>query len=234
MLQNKVENFLALIKFKKLTPKQISTLFNIILQPSLEYLLQILSISKTQQQKLSRLLSITTKKMLHLAKNTSNILLTNSLSFKLPTFQHLTQKVAISTIEHTFHTTPLLKHIGVARIKNWLTKIWQPFLLPNTASKFSLKTKNFTFIFQLLLLNNSNIFLSLNNSLNSLPINISSSTKTIYDILPSNISYSLINSLRNNKILFIEQLTTADNLYILPWNNIYLRTKKSTHGPTPS
>ena len=155
------------------------------------------------------------------------------LALKSPN-THLTQKVAISTIEHTFHTTPLLKHISVARIKNWLTKIWQPFLLPNTASKFSLKTKNFTFIFQLSLLNNSNIFLSLNNSLNSLPINISSSTKTIYNILPSNISYSLINSLQNNKILFIEQLTTADNLYILSWNNIYLHTKKSTHGPTPS
>src|SRR6185295_18601896 len=121
MLQNKIENFFLLIKYKKLTSKQISTLFNIILQPSLEYLLQILSLSKTQQQKLSQLLLITTKKMLHLAKNTSNILLTNSLSFKLPTFKHLTQKVAISTIEYIFYFTSLLKHIDEARIKNWLT-----------------------------------------------------------------------------------------------------------------
>src|SRR6185295_10804013 len=92
------------------------------------------------------------KKMFHLAKNTSNIFLTNSLSFKLPTFQHLTQKVAISTIEHIFHSTLLLKHIGEARIKNWLTKIWQPLFLPNTPSKFSQKTKNFSFIFNSLFL----------------------------------------------------------------------------------
>ena len=39
ILQNKIENFIALIRYKKLTPKQISTFFNIILQPSLEYLL---------------------------------------------------------------------------------------------------------------------------------------------------------------------------------------------------
>jgi hypothetical protein len=222
MLLSKIENFLSLIRFKKLTPKQISTLFNIILQPSLEYLLQILSISKTQQQKLSRLLSITTKKMLHLAKNTSNIFLTNSLSFKLPTLQHLTQKVAISTIEHIFHSTLLLKHIGEARIKNWLTKIWQPLFLPNTPSKFSQKTKNFSFIFQLSFLNNSNIYFSLNNSLNTSSINIPTTTKTIYDILPSNTSSSLTKSLQNNKILFVEQLTTANNLYLLPWNNIYI------------
>ena len=215
MLLSKIENFLSLIRFKKLTPKQISTLFNIILQPSLEYLLQILSISKTQQQKLSRLLSITTKKMLHLAKNTSNIFLTNSLSFKLPTLQHLIQKVAISTIKHIFYSTSFLKHIGEARIKNWLTKIWQPLFLQNTPSKFSQKTKNFSFIFQLSLLNNSNIYFSLNNSLNTSSINIPITTKTIYNILPSNTSSSLTKSLQNNKILFVEQLTTANNLYLI-------------------
>src|SRR6185295_10292250 len=215
MFQNKIKNFLSLIKYKKLTPKQISILFNIILQPSLEYLLQILSLSKTQQQKLSRLLSITTKKMLYLAKNTSNILLTNSQSFKLPTFQHLIQKVTISTIEHIFYSTSLLKHIGEARIKNWLTKIWQPLFLSNTPSKFLLKTKNFFFIFQLSLLHNSNIYLSLNSLLNLLTTNIPITTKTIYDILSFNTSSSLTNSFRNNKILFIEQITTADNSYLL-------------------
>ena len=45
-IYNKIENFLQLIRYKKLTPLQISILFNTILQPSIEYLLQILPIHK--------------------------------------------------------------------------------------------------------------------------------------------------------------------------------------------
>jgi len=40
-IQNKIEQFLTLIHYKKITPSQISSLFNLILQLSLEYLLQI-------------------------------------------------------------------------------------------------------------------------------------------------------------------------------------------------
>ena len=39
-------------------------------------------------------------------------------------------------------------------------------------------------------------------------------------------------SLRNNQILFLEQLLTADNQFLLSWKNIYLRTHKSPCGPT--
>ena len=65
MIYNKIENFLILIRYKKLLPSQISSLFNLILQPSLEYLLQIVLIHKNTQTKLSRLLSIQTKKCSH-------------------------------------------------------------------------------------------------------------------------------------------------------------------------
>ena len=49
IIYNKIENFLLLIRFKKLLPSQISSLFNLILQLSLEYLLQIISIQKNIQ-----------------------------------------------------------------------------------------------------------------------------------------------------------------------------------------
>jgi len=67
-IYNKIENFLSLIKYKKLTPSQISSLFNLILQSSLEYLLQIVSTHKNIQTKLSRLFTTQTKKMLSLSK----------------------------------------------------------------------------------------------------------------------------------------------------------------------
>jgi len=113
-IHNRIENFLSLIKFKKLSPSQISSLFNLILQPSLEYLLQIIPIHKTIQTKLSRLLTIQTKKMLSLAKNTNNIVLTNPLSFNLLTFNNIIQKVSASNIERIFTTDPLLKRIGIS------------------------------------------------------------------------------------------------------------------------
>src|SRR6185436_8260677 len=72
-IQNKIENFFILIRHKKITPSQISLLFNLILQPSLEYLLQIILIHTNTRFKFSRLFTIHTKKMLSLAKNTNNI-----------------------------------------------------------------------------------------------------------------------------------------------------------------
>ena len=133
MIYNKIENFLILIRYKKLLPSQISSLFNLILQPSLEYLLQIVLIHKNTQTKLSRLLSIQTKKMLSLAKNTNNISLTNPLAFNLPTFTNLIQKVSISNIERIFNTSPLLSDIGIAQIKSWPLKTWSSKLGPRTS-----------------------------------------------------------------------------------------------------
>ena len=51
---NKIENFLSLTRYKKLTPTQISKLFNLILQLSLEYLLQIITLHPSQQTKIGR------------------------------------------------------------------------------------------------------------------------------------------------------------------------------------
>ena len=115
---NKIKNFFILIRYKKITPSQISSLFNLILQPSLEYLLQITPIHKNTQQKLSCLFTIQTKKMLALTKNTNNITLTNPLSFNLPTLNNIIQKVSASNIEHIFTSNSLLKNIRISHIKS--------------------------------------------------------------------------------------------------------------------
>ena len=120
---NKIENFFSLIKYKKLTSSQITSLFNLILQPALEYLFQIVQIHKNIQTKLSRLFTIQTKKLLSLAKNTNNIILTNSLSFNFLILNNIIQKVSTSNIERIFTSNLLLKNIGISRIKSWLTKI---------------------------------------------------------------------------------------------------------------
>ena len=120
---NKIKNFFSLIKYKKLTPSQITSLFNLILQPALEYLFQIVQIYKNIQTKLSRLFTIQTKKLLSLAKNTNNVILTNSLSFNLLTLNNIIQKVSASNIERIFTSNSLLKNIGILCIKSWLTKI---------------------------------------------------------------------------------------------------------------
>ena len=233
-IYNKVENFLLLIRYKKLLPSQISSLFNLILQPSLEYLLQIIPIQKNMQTKLSRLLSIQTKKMLFLAKNTNNISLTNPLTFNLPTFTNIIQKVSISNTERIFNTFPLLNNIGVLRIKSWLSKIWFPKLNKEVLLSNFRKTQNYTLLFHLSQLARNNITISLPPQVTNYPSSISEYTNLIYNILPPTSNNLTINSLKNNKILFIEQITTANNKFILPWNNIYLRTNKATRGRQPS
>jgi len=214
-IQNKIENFFILIRHKKITPSQISSLFNLILQPSLEYLLQIIPIHTNTQSKFSRLFTIHTKKMLSLAKNTNNIILTNPLTFNLPTFNNIIQKVSAANTERIFNTLPILKNIGIQRIKGWLTKIWSPQLSSNTLINHYRKMQNYTLLFHLSQLALNNILPSIISQISLFPSSIPKTTHTIYDILPANPPIPVINSLRNNKIIFLEQITTANNKNIL-------------------
>ena len=56
--------------------------------------------------------------MLSLAKNTNNIILTNPLSFNLPTLNNIIQKISASNIERTFNSNSILKDLGLLRIKS--------------------------------------------------------------------------------------------------------------------
>ena len=66
--------------------------------------------------------------MLSLAKNTNNIVLTNPITFNLPTLNNLIKKTSAANIERIFNTNPILKNIGLTHIKSWLTKVWYPIL----------------------------------------------------------------------------------------------------------
>ena len=127
----------------------------------------------------------------------------------------------------------MLKAISLLRIKDWLYKIWQPQLTSKLLTYHSRKVTNYNLIFQLSQLAKNNITLANINSLLSLSSSLPSLQSNIYNILPSNINLATTNSLRNNKLLFVEQITTADNLHLLPWNNIYLWTNKSTKEKLP-
>ena len=172
--------------------------------------------------------------MLSLAKNTNNISLTNPLAFNLPTFTNLIQKVSISNIERIFNTSPLLSDIGIARIKSWLLKTWSPKITKELLILHHRKTQNYTLLFYLAQLAKNNITISFIPSIITFSPFLPEHTHLIYDILPTTPNNLTINSLRNNKILFIEQITTANNNSFLPWNNIYLRTNKTTRGCQPS
>jgi hypothetical protein len=172
--------------------------------------------------------------MLALAKNTNNITLTNPLAFNLPTLNNIIQKVSVSNTERIFNTIPILKEIGISRIKSWLTKIWAPKLTTNLLTYHYRKTQNFTLLFHLSQIAQNNISLLIFSQISSYPSQIPENTHTIYDILPPNPPISTTNSLRNNKIMFVEQITTANNLDILPWNNIYLRTNRTSRGCIPN
>ena len=148
--------------------------------------------------------------MLSLARNTNNITLTNPLSFNLPTLNNIIQKLSASNIEHIFNSTSILNTIGTLRIKNWLLKIWQSKPTIDILNTHYRKTQNFTLIFHLCQLAKQNISLS-----NFLPSSeIFTNYHTIYEILSSKLSNPTIASLRNNKILFLEQIITADNLHL--------------------
>jgi hypothetical protein len=141
-------------------------------------------------------------------------------------------QVSSSNIERCFNTNTILNQISIHRVKEWLSKIWKPLLTQNTVIENCKKTSNFTIISQLAHLYKNNISLNnpyFNQLTTSKQIN---QLNDIYNfILSPNNATTL--SLKNNKILFLEQVLTADNHNLLPWKNIYLRTHKSPRGPIP-
>src|SRR6185312_7712703 len=103
---------------------------------------------------------------------------------------------------------------SIHRTKEWLSKIWKPSLTQNTILKNYRKTTNFTIISQLYHLYKNNIFIN-NTHLNQLIFHKQTNQlNNIYNFISPNNSTTL--SLKNNKILFLEQLLTADNLNLLP------------------
>src|SRR6185437_7973052 len=144
----------------------------------------------------------------------------------LPIQNKLILQVSSSNIERCFNTNELLNQISIHRIKEWLFKIWKPLLTRDTILQNYRKTINFTIIFQLYHLYKNNILLN-NSYLNQLTTyKQTNQLNNIYNFIPPP-NYLTTLSLKNNKILFLEQLLTADNHNILPWKNIYLRTLKS-------
>ena len=169
--------------------------------------------------------------MLHLSINTNNDILTNPQLLNTLTLNKLMLQTCSSNIERCFNTNKLLNQISIHRIKEWLSKIWKPSLTQNTILENHRKTTNFTIISQLYHLYKNNIFIN-NSHLNQPTLHKQTNQlNNIYNFISSNNSTTL--SLKNNKILFLEQLLTADNLNLLPWKNIYLRTLKSPRGPIP-
>jgi len=92
---------------------------------------------------------------------------------------------------------------------------------------------NFTSLFFLMFTSNYNININnLTNNTNNPSCNLK--LNIIYNFILTNSKQSTIQNLKNNQILYIEQLLIADNQYLLLWNNIYLWTHKSPRGPIPS
>jgi exonuclease III/ribonuclease HI len=233
LISQKLDNFLKIIQFKKLLPLQITRLFNTILAPTIEYLLQIVPLTNKKITKLSTVITKQFKHILHLSSNTNNDILSNPLLLNLPTIKKLLIYTSCNIIEKTVNSSILLKQIFEYRIKEWLSKIWYPTISKEIIQQNKQKLSNFTCITHLLYISNYNI------NINNLNINISNTlnnTKTnlIYNFLPPNPNSSTIQSLKNNRILFLEQILTANNSFLLPWKNIYLRTNKTSRGRIPS
>ena len=168
--------------------------------------------------------------MLSIAKNTNITILTNPLLFNLLTLNSIIQKVSASNIERIFNSHSVFKEISLLRIKSWLTKIWSPQITIDLLLTHYHKTKNYTLIFHFSQLAKNNIIPSILSQISNYPLSIPKNIPLIYEILPPNPNNLIINSLKNNKLLFVEQVTMANNTHLLSWNNIYLCTNKFTKG----
>ena len=120
------------------------------------------------------------------------------------------------------------------RLQQLQNNLWSPiqiFSHPNPIIDGPNKsTTNFKII-QLL----NHLEISLSNSLNRYLYTLSESLVSIESILKSHPKYSTFKTqLRHHKLLFLEQLTSFDNLYLLDWKHISPRINKIPKGKKPS
>ena len=106
LISLKINNFLKLIQFKKLLPIQIIRLFNTILAPTIEYLLQIIPLTSQKITKLSTLITTKFKHILYLSRNTNNNILLNPLLLNFSTIKKLLIYISCNIIEKTVNLSP--------------------------------------------------------------------------------------------------------------------------------
>ncbi|CAH1768885.1 13259_t:CDS:2, partial [Entrophospora sp. SA101] len=229
----KIKIFTNIIKYKKLTYKQLFKVYNTTLKSSIEYLIQIITLNNKEISTINNLIRKIFKSKLNFPKNIHNDTIQNFMLENVQPIEDIFLITNTRILYDIIHSNfSLLKSLIDIRIKDWKRTGWFHNIDIETFRKFSKDTKN-NMVASIIteLAKNNLIIKNPNNSyLGTEHPNFTDIHKTVdYKIFTKNKK-----AFKQHNIIFLEQITTHDNRNILPWNKIYIRkfgTNKARKEP---
>src|SRR6266496_619717 len=220
-LNSEYRHFTSLLRFKSLTSKQMAYLHNTVLLPKLTYQSQVTPLSAYSCQKISSPFILMFKQKSKLSSGFPNVGLFSPHLYNLIDLSSFLLRDQISTLYKLLNSRSSIHSLYLARLKSLQSTLWLPISpldLLDWSPFIKLKCVKNDFLAQTLIAARS---LSINFS-SSLPSNdsvITGGHLPIIDLIPS-IYTTHISSLKSKFLLFLSQLVSADDTYLLSWSEL--------------
>ena len=218
-LRNEVLSFCNTLKRKHITDKQLLYLWNMVVIPRLEYRSQLTVLDYNDCHKITSPFRKFFKNKLNLSISAPNAIMESNLIYNFRDFYEVQLQSKISNFMIQVNDTGLLGRLTDIRLRQLQQREWlhiSPLLSwPHRTIKPSHKTSFLHSILTLCFQNNFSFDVSLDR------INrILGGYKDIRSILGTNLDISDHRSMRTQQILYLEQVTSLNGSYLLPWTQV--------------
>jgi hypothetical protein len=223
-----------ILQTKNITDKQTSYIINNIIIPIFEYRIHNIVLPQYICNKiLSKYLTIAKHKA-KLSKTTPNSTMLNHNIYGIKNVWDIQLQHHISNFLNRINNQDLLGTTTHIRLQHLQNNLWSTTnILQHPNPVIDGLNKNTTTFKIILLFKYLNLTITTNSNL-SIPHTINSLYTLIEQFLSSDKSYlTFKQQLRSKRILFLEQLTSADNTTLLLWNHISSRLNYLPKGKQP-
>ncbi|EXX53657.1 hypothetical protein RirG_241980 [Rhizophagus irregularis DAOM 197198w] len=211
---------------KKITHSHAIYIINRVIFPKLEYLFQHTILNYTQAQKLVAPLKKLFKKFFSLPLNTADNVIYNNMFPHIDNLLDLLVKSQSNSLLALFNTDTL-RPIAIQKLDILAQELWYPGI-PQNINKYIGKISTPSYLSRsLALLEQYQIHLDLTVS-----YGIIGGHTPIVDYLPD-LSSNDYKSLRNKRIMYLDQLVSPDGNYLLTWNEVKRLNNNNFKGPKP-
>ncbi|CAB4391408.1 unnamed protein product [Rhizophagus irregularis] len=214
------------MRYKKITHSHAIYIINRVIFPKLEYLFQHTILNYAQAQKLVVPLKKLFKKFFSLPLNTADNIIYNNMFPHINNLLDLLVKSQTNSLLALFNTDTL-RPIAIQKLDMLTQELWYPGI-PREINKYIGKISTPSYLSKsLALLEQYQIHLDL-----TVNYSIIGGHTPVVDYLP-NLSSNDYKSLRNKRIMYLDQLVSPDGNYLLTWDEVKRLNNNNFKGPKP-
>jgi len=207
-------HYCQLLKHKIITDKQLLYIYNTVIILRIEYQLQLVFLSKEQCNIIQTPFRTLFKHKLRMPKNTPNAILTNNLIYNFRDLYNVQIQAKYSNLLIQLNDNTIVSDTIHIRLRK-LQSIWWLDKNPLISWPFKNKVYNKDHIADLLSsIHEFNLSFNVKKELTN---EISGKQIHLTKILTDQIYKNAIDSIKHNKIMFLDQLTSLDDIFLLKW-----------------